>query len=292
MATESKSPTEPPRISQERRRRSSRRRGPWRAGRAGAEGAQLPEQARPAATPVTPEQAARSLASETAPLPDEREVLTVEDPGSDFMVDVLKTLEFEYIAANPASSFRGLHESFINYGGNKGPEWLTCCHEAGGREHRERLLRRGRQADGGDHVCAIRAAARDDGDFRRVLGSHVPPTSWSRTSSTARSDGRSYDWGAHSVVDPAAMVRDMVKWDDTPGSLQHFAESAVRAYKMAMTEPRGPVLLVVDATLQENPVARPIQAPHPQVDAHDVRRRAIRGRWPRWRSCSWPPRIR
>ena len=50
------------------------------------------------------------------------------------------------------------------------------------------------------------------------------------------------------------MVRDMVKWDDTPGSLQHFAESAVRAYKMAMTEPRGPVMLVVDATLQENPI--------------------------------------
>src|SRR4029077_14855863 len=45
------------------------------------------------------------------------------------------------------------------------------------------------------------------------------------------------------------------KWDDTPGSLQHFAESAVRAYKMAMTEPRGPVLLVVDASLQENPAA-------------------------------------
>jgi len=62
-----------------------------------------------------------------------------------------------------------------------------------------------------------------------------------------------FDWGPHSVVDPAGAVRDMVKWDDTPQSLQHFAESAVRAYKMAMTEPRGPVVLVVDATLQENP---------------------------------------
>jgi thiamine pyrophosphate-dependent acetolactate synthase large subunit-like protein len=49
-------------------------------------------------------------------------------------------------------------------------------------------------------------------------------------------------------------VRDSVKWDDTPVSLQHFAESAVRAYKMAMTEPRGPVFLVADATLQESPV--------------------------------------
>ena len=39
----------------------------------------------------------------------------------------------------------------------------------------------------------------------------------------------------HSVQDAAAMVRDFVKWDDMPISLQHFAESAVRAYKIAMT---------------------------------------------------------
>ena len=50
-------------------------------------------------------------------------------PGADFMVDVLKALDFEYVAANPGSSFRGLHESIINYGGNQKPELLTCCHE-------------------------------------------------------------------------------------------------------------------------------------------------------------------
>jgi len=61
------------------------------------------------------------------------------------------------------------------------------------------------------------------------------------------------DWGAHSMMDPAAMARDMLKWDDSPTSLQHFAESAVRAYKMAMTEPRGPVMLIVDGGLQEHP---------------------------------------
>ena len=48
-------------------------------------------------------------------------------PGSDFMVDVIKSLGIEYIASNPASSFRGLHESIVNYGGNKKPEFLTCC---------------------------------------------------------------------------------------------------------------------------------------------------------------------
>src|SRR5690349_3588424 len=52
-----------------------------------------------------------------------------EKPGSDFMVDVMKTRGIEYCAANPGSSFRGLQESLINYGGNTAPEWLTCCHE-------------------------------------------------------------------------------------------------------------------------------------------------------------------
>jgi thiamine pyrophosphate-dependent acetolactate synthase large subunit-like protein len=61
------------------------------------------------------------------------------------------------------------------------------------------------------------------------------------------------EW-AHSVQDAAAMVRDFTKWDDLPASLQHFAESAVRAYKIAMTPPMMPVLLVADGSLQEDPV--------------------------------------
>ena len=50
-------------------------------------------------------------------------------PGSDFMVDVIKSLNVEYVAANPGSSFRSLHESVVNYGGNKSPEFITCLHE-------------------------------------------------------------------------------------------------------------------------------------------------------------------
>src|SRR3989475_5451366 len=53
----------------------------------------------------------------------------VEHPASDFMVDVIKRLGFDYVGANPGSSFEGLHESIINYGANKMPELLTCCHE-------------------------------------------------------------------------------------------------------------------------------------------------------------------
>src|SRR4051812_26169574 len=53
----------------------------------------------------------------------------ISRPGSDFMVDVIKAIGLEYIAANPGSSFRSLQESIINYGGNKKPEFLTCLHE-------------------------------------------------------------------------------------------------------------------------------------------------------------------
>ena len=59
----------------------------------------------------------------------EVEVLTTDSCGSDYMVDVIKSLGFEYVCANPGSSFRGVHESIINYGGNKSPEFITNCHE-------------------------------------------------------------------------------------------------------------------------------------------------------------------
>jgi acetolactate synthase-1/2/3 large subunit len=69
-----------------------------------------------------------SAAAETE-VPSVTEVLTADRTGSDFMVDVIKSLGFEYVCANPGSSFRGIHESIINYGGNKSPEFITCCHE-------------------------------------------------------------------------------------------------------------------------------------------------------------------
>ncbi len=57
----------------------------------------------------------------------------------------------------------------------------------------------------------------------------------------------------HSGQDLAVIVRDFVKWDDAPVSLGHFAESAVRAYKIATTPPMMPVALVADIPLQEDP---------------------------------------
>jgi acetolactate synthase I/II/III large subunit len=184
--------------------------------------------------------------------PAKLDVLTETRSGSDFMVDVIKSLGIEYVCSNPGSSFRGLHESIINYGGNKNPEFITCCHEessaamAHGYAKIEgkplAILAHG--TVGLQHASmAIYNAWCDRVPIYIIVGNIVDATK--RIGAV--------EW-AHSVQDAAVMVRDYIKWDDTPASLAHFAESAVRAYKIAMTPPTLPVLLVADAELQENPI--------------------------------------
>jgi acetolactate synthase I/II/III large subunit len=48
-------------------------------------------------------------------LPPSKDPVNQTSSGGDFMVDVLKTLNFDYLTMNCASAFRGIHESFINY---------------------------------------------------------------------------------------------------------------------------------------------------------------------------------
>jgi acetolactate synthase-1/2/3 large subunit len=196
-----------------------------------------------------PSAAARE-AEGSAPAPSAVEVLTADRPGSDFMTDVLKSLGFEYICANPGSSFRGLHESVINYGGNRNPEFITCCHEESSVAMAQGYAKiEGKPACvfahgtvGLQHAAmALYNAYCDRTPVYMVIGNAVDAAS--------RRPGVEWE---HSVQDAAAMVRDFVKWDDLPASLQHFGESAVRAYKIAMTPPMMPVLLVADLDLQEN----------------------------------------
>ena len=61
----------------------------------------------------------------------------------------------------------------------------------------------------------------------------------------------------HSAQDINALVRDFAKWDDQPVSLQHFAQSTVRAYKLAMTPPHEPVMIALHAGLQEETTHAP-----------------------------------
>jgi len=195
--------------------------------------------------------------------PSSAEVLTADRTGSDFMVDVIKSLGFEYVCANPGSSFRGLHESIINYGGNKSPEFITCCHEesAVGMAHGyakvegKPLAVFAHGTVGVQHAAmAIYNAYCDRVPVYLILGNIID--------ATKRMPG--VEW-AHSVQDAAAMIRDFTKWDDLPISLTHFAESAVRAYKIAMTPPTLPVVIVADGELQENPISADLKTHIPKL---------------------------
>jgi acetolactate synthase I/II/III large subunit len=194
----------------------------------------------------------RQIAVETQP--PSKDPVNQSSSGGDFMVDVLKTLDFDYLAMNCASSFRGIHEALVNYGKNQ-PEILTCPHEeiavhmAQGYAKMEgkpmAMICHG--TVGLQHASmAMYNAWCDRVPVYVMIGNIVE--------ANKRAPG--VEW-VHSAIDPAALVRDFVKWDDQPTSLQHFAESAVRAYKIAVTPPMAPVLLSLDAELQENPIPDP-----------------------------------
>jgi len=181
------------------------------------------------------------------------EVLTTDRPGGDFMVDVFKTLDLEYVAANPGSSFRGLHESIVNYGGNRAPEFITCCHE----ESSVAMAHGYFKAEGKPMAVLVHGTVGLQHAAMAIYNAYcdrVPLYIVAGNSIDATQRRPGVEW-THSVQDAAAMVRDFIKWDDLPASLQHFAESAVRAYKIAMTPPMMPVLLVADGALQEDPVS-------------------------------------
>jgi acetolactate synthase-1/2/3 large subunit len=201
-------------------------------------------------------------------------------PGSDFMVDVIRSVGIDYIASNPAASFRGLHESVINYGGNKKPEFLTCMHEESAVAMAHGYFKTtGRLMGvlvhgtvGLQHATmAVYNAWCDRVPVMIIGGNHVD--------GAARAPGvPTY----HAAQDIGAIVRDYTKWDDAPGSLQHFAESFARAAKMALTPPFGPVLLSVDGGLQEMTVSdrsglripRFVMPSPPQADVNALREAA------------------
>ncbi len=202
--------------------------------------------------PVTPLPNAQTAQAEAGAAAQAAAPLTGGKSGGDLMVDVFKQLKFEYFFSNPGSSFRGLQDSLIDYGGNKDPEFIMCCHEESsvGMAHGYAKIE-GRPAGvlahgtvGLQHASmGVYNAFCDRVPVYIVIGNGID--------ATKRRPG--VEW-IHTVQDAAAMVRDYTKWDDQPGSLQHFVESAVRAYKIATTPPYEPVLLVADSELQENPI--------------------------------------
>ena len=198
--------------------------------------------------------------AETAP-PAPAEMRLVGRSGSDYMVDVLHSLPLDYVATMPGSTFRGLHESIINYGQNKKPELLTCLHEeiSVGMGHGYAKVAGKPMAALLHGVVGLQHASMA---IYNAWADRVPVVLVVGNTLAAEERRPGVEW-THSAQDNAAMVRDFTKWDDMPGSLPHFGESLVRAYRLAMTPPFAPTLIVADGALQEDEIAedKPLRIP-------------------------------
>jgi acetolactate synthase-1/2/3 large subunit len=186
----------------------------------------------------------QTQAAAAAPPSRSAEAAAEMRPASDVVVDMFRALGIEVAFSMPAGNFAGIIESVVHYGGNKNPEWMTCMHEessvamANGYAKIEGkpALVCAHSTVGLQHAAmAVYDAWTDRVPIYMILGN---------TQDTAQRNDR-VTW-AHSAMDPCAVVRDMTKWDNNPISHTGFFEAAVRAYKIAVTPPMGPVAVIVD----------------------------------------------
>ena len=140
----------------------------------------------------------------------------------------------------------------INYGENKAPEYLSCMHEESGvgmahgyfKITGKPLMTMVHGTVGLQHATmGIYNAFCDRVPVIIIGGNDMDAASRPPGVPTF-----------HSALDINVIVRDYTKWDDTPTSLQAFAQSMVRGYKIAMTPPYGPVAISLDAGLQQEPI--------------------------------------
>lgn len=197
----------------------------------------------------------------------------VRNPASDWMVDVLKVLDLEYVATNPGSSFKGLHESLINYGGNVKPEMLTCLHE----ESAVAMAHGYAKIEGKPMMVLLH------GTVGLLHGSMAIFNAWADRVpifmvAAQHQDPVGFTSRRHSAQDLGGLVRDFVKWDDEAYTLNRWADGVMQAYRLAMTPPMGPTLVVTDQNLQERslppgerpPLPRLTMPAPPQGDANAV----------------------
>jgi acetolactate synthase I/II/III large subunit len=180
--------------------------------------------------------------------------------GSDVMVDAIKACGFRYVSLNPGSSFRGLHDSLVNYGRND-PEIITCTHEKIAV-----ALAHGYAKASGEPMAVILHDV--VGLLHGAMGIYyayidrAPVVVFGGAGPMAYERRRpNIDW-IHTANVQGTAVRDYTKWDDQPASIGSVAESIARGYRVATAAPQGPVYVALDAGLQEDELAEDVPEPN------------------------------
>ena len=180
--------------------------------------------------------------------------------GSDVAADALRATDIPYIALNPGASYRGFHDSLVNYLGNERPQMLLCLHEESAvaiAHGYAKVTGRAMAAAVHSNVGLMHATmamfnAWCDRMPMVVLGATGPVDATKRRPWI--------DW-IHTAADQGGLVRGYTKWDDQPASPAAAYEAILRANWIANTAPRGPTYVNLDAGMQEAKLAEPFTAP-------------------------------
>ncbi len=178
---------------------------------------------------------------------------------SDIIVDLIKRYDFEYISMNPGASFRGLHDSIVNYG-KEDPPMLLCQHE----EIAVQIAHGYAKASGKPMAVILHNLV---GLLHATMAIYyayidrVPIFIMGATGPMDEGKRRPHiDW-THTALVQGNAIRDYVKWDYQPYSIDGVPESFARAYSVMTTEPQGPIYMCYDAGLQEAKLEREIPLP-------------------------------
>lgn len=187
--------------------------------------------------------------------------------GSDVIAETIRALGFDYIALNPGASFRGLHDSLVNHLGNTKPEMILCPHE----EHAVALAQGYAKVTGRPMAVAVHSNVGLMHATMGIFNAWADRVQVCVIGSTGPVDAaRRRPWAdwLHTSRDSASMIRNYIKWDDQPASIEAAVESLIRAKILACTAPCGPTFVSLDASLQENVIDAPPGVP-------DMRRHGV-----------------
>jgi acetolactate synthase-1/2/3 large subunit len=185
--------------------------------------------------------------------------------GSDVVVDLLHALDVAYLPMNPGSSFRGLHDSLVNHGGNRTPQLLLCLHE----EIAVAVAHGWSKATGQMGVAAVHDLVGLMHASMAVYDAWCDRTPMLLLGGSGPADParrRSIDW-IHSATTQAQLVRDFVVWDAEPMTTGASVSDIMRARQRALSAPRGPAYVSLDAGVQEERLDRPVPPPDARLYA-------------------------
>lgn len=174
--------------------------------------------------------------------------------GSDAIAAAIRALDIPYVALNPGSSYRGLHDSLVNYLGNTRPRMLLCLHE----ESALALAHGWAKVTGRPLLVFVHANVGLMHATMAIFNAwcdRAPVIVLGATGALDATRRRPWIEWIHTARDQGALIRNFIKWDDQPSSIGAAQEAILRANMIAQTAPKGPVYVNFDLALQEDEIA-------------------------------------